>query len=102
MQTGLWVLDPSQAIGTGIINNGTLSDTKELSVFPNPVISSAIVDKSYSGNSFAVMDVTGRIHANGIVPSDGKLLETSFMIPGLYIVQIERKGHIFSCKFLKM
>ncbi len=102
MQSGLWVLDPSQAIGTGITENGRSSSSKQLSVFPNPVSTIAFVDRRYSGNSFTMSDITGRIHAEGIVLADGKLLDTSLMKAGMYIVYIEQQGQIFPCKFLKI
>jgi len=102
MQSGLWVLDPSQAIGTGISGNVVPSSSRQLSVFPNPVSTTAFVDRGYSGNAFTVFDATGRIHAKGMVPADGKLLDASLMIPGMYIIQIEQREFIYSCKFLKM
>jgi hypothetical protein len=73
--------------------------TTHLKIFPNPTTTNLNIESSFSGSHFQIFDTYGRMVSIGEI-SDNQIDVSDFM-PGLYFIQVDSGGKIYSARFVK-
>lgn len=93
----VWVADSN----TVILNEPVINEESSLSVYPNPAQHYITVDCTQPINKVRVYSAEGRLLFNSPVTEQPQKIDIFGYTPGLYWVQIEAKGRLYTHKFVK-
>ncbi|MCF8257269.1 MAG: choice-of-anchor B family protein [Flavobacteriales bacterium] len=100
MQTGLWVLDGTDAI-SGTTGTDAVSEREPVLIRPNPVTDRAEVSSAFGGSGFSVMDMFGKERLAGTITTNGSIPQIESLNPGLYLMRIQDHAYFGSVRFIK-
>lgn len=81
-------------------NIGNVASGQEGEVYPNPVVNELFITKS-AGAQYTVVDVTGKIMAQGTVSGEKYSINTGNYAQGMYIITLDNGDVVNRVKFVK-
>ncbi len=73
--------------------------TKELSVYPNPVVDQLFVDQKFTGKKATIRSITGAVVTEAIINTNG--VDLSALNAGVYVITIADKQSLYTTRFIK-
>ena len=97
------------SFGSGTSAVGTVTSSKELKFFPNPVASQITIqiptDVQMSQADFVITDMSGKVvlslQNEAIQAGTNHQLQMDTLSSGTYVITMKGKGEKFSAKFIK-
>ena len=86
---------PSENVG-----NPLLKTLLNISVFPNPTNNWLTINIDQEESTLKLIDRNGKVVVNTCIGNENQL-DVSFLVPGIYVLQIENDEGIYSQSFLK-
>lgn len=76
-------------VNTASLN--ALHSEEAITLFPNPAENEIRVDGTAKGNTYEILDISGRLLVSENLP-ENKVIRMEFLTPGIYILQINKEG----------